>query len=297
MEPTLKNLKLVYGTGDDDSFTIRYFEDFYREIIRYKNEVLGDHLPPSNLDQDAEKPESTSVQETDAPEKTAEEIPQPSELPQPAPQIALPEDILLNLKNLLKRQAIDASRFGGEFAAKYYREAEFIMVALADEVFLHTDWKGRGYWQKNILESQMYETHSAGEIFFERLDDFLKVRDPSRADIAMLYLLALGLGFKGKYRDNDPKDRLAYYRRELFIFVYHRDPTLFQLATQLIPQSYQHTVETGKIFYLYDFKPLMTIFASIVFVILLISYGVWYSTTHEVSVLVDQILSSGPSTT
>ena len=203
----------------------------------------------------------------------------------------------MNLKNLLKRQAIDAARFGGEFAAKYYHDAEFIMVALADEIFLHTDWKGKGYWQKNILESQIYDSHSAGETFFEKLEDFLKVRDPSRADIAMLYLLALGLGFKGKYRDNDPKNRLAHYRRELFIFVYHRDPTLFQLATQLIPKSYQHTIETGKVLYLYDFRPLMKLFAGITFIMLLVSYGVWYSTTHEVSILVDQILSSGQLTT
>ncbi|MEN8236002.1 MAG: DotU family type IV/VI secretion system protein [Pseudomonadota bacterium] len=294
MEPTLKNLKLVYGTGDDVSFIIRYFEDFYREIIRFKNEALGDQLPPSNLDQEEE---GKSAPETNEPVKPEIKTDQTPESPiQPASHASLPEEILLSLKNLLKRQAIDAARFGGEFAAKYYHEAEFIMVALADEVFLHTDWKGKGYWQKNILESQIYDTHSAGETFFDKLEDFLKVRDPSRADIAMVYLLALGLGFKGKYRDNDAKNRLAHYRRELFIFIYHRDPTLFQLATQLIPKSYQHTVETGKVLYLYDFKPLMKLFTGIVFLVFLISYGVWYSTTHEVSVLVDQILSSGPST-
>ncbi len=289
MKPTLKNLKLIYGTGDDVSFIIRYFEDFSREIIRYKEEVLGEHLPPSNLDQD-KKTAGINAEELSNVAKDKKSEPSP-----PPAKASLPEEILEGLRNLLKRQAIDAARFGGEFAAKYYNEAEFIMVALADEVFLHNDWKGKGYWQNNILESQIYDSHSAGETFFEKLEEFLKVRDPSRADIAMVYLLALGLGFKGKYRDNDPKDRLAYYRRELFIFVYHRDPTLFQLATQLIPKAYQYTIETGKIFYLYDFRPIMTLFSGLLLFMLLVSYGVWYSTTHEVSVLVNQILSSGKS--
>ncbi len=277
----VKELQFIYGTGEDVSFIIRYFEDFYCTILQHKSQIISPALPSS---------EPYTEKDTTEAEKAEQVEPNP-EADQPQP-VLLPEKLLQELKNLLERQAIDAARFGGEFAAKYYREAEFVMVALADEIFLHMDWKGKGYWQQNILESQMYDTHRAGESFFEKLEEFLKVRDPSRADIAMLYLLALGLGFKGKYRDRTNTSRLDHYRRELFIFIHHRDPMLYQKATELFPETYQHTLDVGKLLYLYDFRPVWAVFASFTFLMLLISYGVWYATTHEIQELVNAIIST-----
>ena len=275
------NLDLIYGTHEDSSFIIRYFEDFYCEVIRFKEQI--DSYFPSNPVPESIK-EKAETEEESATEKPKIKPEEPSNT-HPSPEV-----INQHLFDLLNRQAIDAARYGGEFAAKYYQEAQFIMTALADEVFLHLDWPGRSYWENNLLESRLYNTHMAGELFFTKLNDFLKVRDPSRADIAMLYLLALGLGFKGKYRESKTTRDLDHYRRELYIFINHHDPTIFKLGTQIFPEAYLHTLEEGKLIYLNEFKPWAIFFSALILIMVFVSYAVWQSTTGEVNTLTNNII-------
>lgn len=271
-----EKVKIIYGTKEDSSFIIRYFEDFYSELSRWRARVLhidpitGEPLKPVEDDYHALAEGDRIRDENEAP----------------------PEEVFKALKSLLSSQASDAARYGGEFAAKYYREAEFVMVALADELLLHASWPGKKWWEQNHLESQLYGTHMAGETFFKKLDDFLHVRDPSRADIAMLYLLALGLGFKGKYRGIDDHGQLARYRRELFIFINHRDPTLFKLGNKMFPESYLHTLEEEKVVYLQDYRPWLGAFAGVLTLMLLISYGVWHITTNDVRTSMKNIIEA-----
>ena len=294
----LGNLNLKYASEADSSFIVKYFEDFYGEIIRQKAlvekkptikhaEETGVKIkPPYKPDLTADvkpapKEETLGEKEKEEEKKKASE----------AAEAALPEQIILRLISLLNSQSIDAARYGGEFAAKYYKEAEFIMAALADEIFLHLDWPGKPYWEKNLIESKLYGTHKAGETFFDRLDQFLQVRDPSRSDLAMLYLMALGLGFKGKFRDQDDKGRLAHYRRELFIFINHRDPTLYEMGTRIFPEEYLHTMSGEiKVTYLNDIWKWIWIFAGAGFILLFISFLVWYSGTHSVNIYTESII-------
>ena len=51
-------------------------------------------------------------------------------------------------------------------------------------------------------------------------------REPSRRDIARLYLFALALGFQGRYRGQEEHAKLAGLREELFQFAYPRQPEL-----------------------------------------------------------------------
>jgi type VI secretion system protein ImpK len=266
----LADIKLMYGSGDDTSFIIRYFEDFYCEVIRHKENILGE----GNKDEG---------------NKTGKKKSKPSPATDFSP--TTPETVLNCLEQLLKTQAIDAARFGGEFASKFYNEAQFMMAALADEVFLHLDWAGKSYWENHLLESRLYNTHNAGQLFFEKIDSFLKDRDPSQTDIATLYLLALGLGFKGKFRGIDDQGAIARYRNELHLFIHHRDPELFQPQAQLFPEAYTHTLEDGEIVYLNDFRPWVAGFAAALTFMLFTSYGVWYSATGEIRASVNNILN------
>jgi type VI secretion system protein ImpK len=260
----LADSKLTYDSGDDSSFIIRYFEDFYCEVIRHKASVLGEEsIGGENR--------SHTVPTTDF-------------------SSATPEAILNSLEQLLKTQAIDSARFGGEFASKFYNEAQFVMAALADEVFLHLEWTGKSYWENHLLESRLYNTHNAGQLFFEKIDAFLKDRDPSQADLATLYHLALGLGFKGKFRGIDDQGAITKYRSELYLFINHRDPTLFKLQEQLFPEAYAHTLEDGEIIYLNDFRPWLAFFAAAFAVMMFASYSVWYSATAEIRSSIDSIL-------
>ena len=189
--------------------------------------------------------------------------------------------IISSLKTLIDRQALSAPRFGGEFAAQYYREAQFVMVALADEIFLHTKWLGNKYWEDHILENQIFQTHTAGENFFKNLDEFLKRRDPVRADIAYIYLMAIGLGFLGKYRDKDDKGQLAHYRRQLYVFINHEEPHLQDKKHPLILSAYANTLKGNAPKKLHDFRPWFIAFLILFAGMMMGSYQIWYSYTQD----------------
>lgn len=283
---------LKYAIKSDATFIIRYFEDFYGEVLRQKVLVTGRSAFAHSEEIGVEE---INLYEPDlTPDVKAGPIENSTDEDKNAPashrKAALPEEIINRLLTLLNSQSIDAIRYGGEFAGKYYKEAEFIMAALADEIFLHLDWSGKEYWEKNLLESRLYGTHSAGETFFERLDLFLQNRDPSRADLAMLYLLALGLGFKGKYRNHQDPKKLNQYRRELFIFINHRDPTLYELGTRIFPDAYAHTIDTGKVRKLDDINQWLRIYAGIGLGMLLASYVVWSAATSSTYRLSNNIM-------
>ena len=281
------NLNLKYALESDMSFIFCYFEDFYAEIIRQKSLVAGVHSL-EHAQEIGVGSEKLFIPDMSPPVKAEGEEVAPKTLPTEVQLAAVPEQIIQTLISLLSSQAMDAARFGGEFAAKYYQEAEFIMSALADEIFLHLDWTGKDYWEKNLLEDRLYGTHNAGQTFFDKIDEFLAIRDVSRGDLAMLYLLALGLGFQGKYRGRDDEGKLAHYRRELYIFIYHRDPTLFNLGATMFPEIYQHTIEDNQVELMSDVRPWVFVFIATGIALLVASFMVWTATTYSI----DQFTSS-----
>lgn len=142
---------------------------------------------------------------------------------------------------LLERQALEAGRQGGEAGAGFYRDTQYVLAALADEVFLHLDWWGRGAWGASLLEARLFGTQVAGERVFERISQLLRDRDPVQRDLAAVYLMALSLGFQGRYRESPDAYRLEEFRRELFGFVFRRQPSLLRGERRLFPAAYEHT--------------------------------------------------------
>ena len=82
-------------------------------------------------------------------------------------------------------------------------------------MLLNTAWIGRDSWTSRLLEAALFRTSVAGDRIFERIEEVLSTREPSRRDIARLYLFALALGFQGRYRGMNEDPRLAGLREEL----------------------------------------------------------------------------------
>lgn len=197
-----------------DSFLVNQLRDFYREVMRWKERAVRAPL---------------AFRPADAP---AEEVPA--------------ETIWESLLALLERQAISVRRSGGEYAAEVYREAQYLMAALADEVFLHLDWRGRDDWQRNLLEQRLFGTHRAGDVVFERIERILRHRDPLEAELAKVYLVALALGFQGRYRGSaDGTARVDTYRRQLYAFITNEDPDAPREARPLFHEAYAGTLDVG----------------------------------------------------
>ena len=158
---------------------------------------------------------------------------------------AQPVYISARLTSLMERRALYAGRSAGEVGFNLYREVQYVMAALSDEVFLRLDWPGQAYWISHLLETQLFDSHNAGEEFFTRLDRLLDQPERSYTDIYVVYLMALSLGFRGKYAGKDDGGRMEGYRRRLFVRIYRRRPELFAGQTRLFPDSYRYTLSEG----------------------------------------------------
>jgi type VI secretion system protein ImpK len=126
------------------------------------------------------------------------------------------------LLSVLEGQANRIQELGGNLAHSVYREAQYVMAVTADELMLNGAWNGRGQWR--LLEEELFQSHAAGDIFFERLERLLAPPVLASSELAMIYLQALALDFRGRYRGYDPQHQLEQYRRFLFGRIFGHAP-------------------------------------------------------------------------
>jgi type VI secretion system protein ImpK len=249
------------------SLLLKQFYNFYSEIIRQKK--IAKLYAETPLTEQAPEPEETPSEEEGT------------------------QSVSRALLSLLEEQALEAGRRGGEYGVSFYKEAQYIMAALGDEIFLNMDWEGREAWKSGLLEFKLFGTHVAGELFFQKLDKLLVDRDPAFVEIAAVYLQALSLGFRGKFRDIDDEGRLDYYRRQLFSFIFHKNPDLLNPDRLLYPAAYAHTMAEGEGKKLPYVKRWIIVVILLVAGFLVVSHGIWINVTEDLKQVIQQILVGG----
>jgi len=251
----------------ENSLLLNQFHEFYSEVIRQKRMVQSytESLPQ-------------------------EEAPESGEAPSEKEGI---HTVSLKLLSLLEEQALEAGRRGGEYGVRFYRDAQYIMAALADEIFLNMDWEEREAWKSNLLEFKLFGTHVAGELFFQKLDKLLADRDPAFTEMAAVYHQALSLGFRGKFRDMDDGGKLDYYRRQLFTFIFHKNPDLLNIDRLLYPEAYAHTLVEGGGRKLPYVKRWIVVLVVLVIAFFVVSHGIWTHVTEDLRQVIQQILLGG----
>lgn len=252
----------MINIGFDDSILIQQFRSFYREVIALK-QVVRESTPPLYVG--------------DAIHDVAE--------------LSAVNLVFGRLAALLEQQQRVALQYGGDFTLAH-EEASYVMVALADEIFLNIEWEGRVEWNFNLLEERLYHTHIAGEDFFRRCDALMvAVRDASRIELAKVYLLALCLGFQGRYRGFDPYGDLLLYRRRLYHHIFQGSRHLQEDPKPLFPGTEEHTVAAGQMKFLPPIRTWAFRLAGIVVIALVLQHLVWhYLLTPELWRLADQII-------
>jgi type VI secretion system protein ImpK len=252
------------STTDTGSFLLEQFREFYRELIRLKQRVSQDSWVY------VEKPDQAAAEDEWSP--TA---------------------VWQRLLGLLQRQALVARRKGGEFGEQFYREAQYLMAALADDVFLHLDWRGSASWNSNLLETKLFKSHHAGEAIFRRLDQVLAGRDPLHLDLAKLYLLALSLGFQGKFRGvPDGASQLEGYKHEVLEFITERDSKFRTSSTQIFPEAYASTVDQGTARKLPYLQKWLVAYPVVIVVWILAGWWLWSEITSELNPVINRILEN-----
>jgi type VI secretion system protein ImpK len=97
----------------------------------------------------------------------------------------------------------------------------YVMAAVADEVMLHGPaWPGQEGWSETLLEDALYGSRVAGERIFRTAHELL-TGELSRSAIAMSVLLALMLGFRGRYHGTDDRGEIAALKERLFGVIFH----------------------------------------------------------------------------
>ncbi len=249
----------------EDSFLLKQFREFYSEVIHQK-EKIGLAVQASTESEPEIFEESQTGKEGTHP-------------------------IHLALMHILEQQVLDSRRSGGEFGVSYYKEAQYVMAALADEIFLHTNWEGREVWKSDLLEFKLFGTHIAGELFFDKLDALLKEQDPAQVELAAVYHLALSLGFRGKYHGKNDEGLIEHYLRQIFAFIFKREPDIADESKQLFQDAYTYTLDKGEGGRLPYLKTWFGIIALIIILYLIVSHGVWNYLTSDLVEIAEKIIT------
>ena len=196
-------------------------------------------------------------------------------------RLAAARTVQQRLQSLLEKQAAEAAQRRGDHGAGMYREAMYVMAALADEVFLNLQWEGRSAWAANLLETRLFGTQVAGERIFQRIDQFLRERDTMHREIEVIYLLALSLGFEGIYRGGTGEEPTRL-RRALYTLIYPRQPSIANGERPLFPQSYMHTLQRPNPIRLPTIGRWGTALALVLVVYLTIAHVAWVDVTRDI---------------
>lgn len=290
----------------NEAFLLAQFRDFYTEVIRLKRLIKesggmtpeepapveappkgngsgfgnGSHgvtaklplLDPKLLETLSGSEKITSL----AVRGTLDSPPEP-----PAEQTRLTLLVWQNLIALFRRNAVQIMRAAGKPTDNYF-EAQYVMAAFADDVFIHLDWEGKRAWTSNLLESTLFQSHVAGEVVFEKLDRLLRDRDPADKSLAAVYLSALSLGFRGKYHGLNDHGKLRRYRSELFAFIFRQPADLVNDTKVAFPDSYVDNVRKEKRKKLTNPRVWLVVLASVLVIYLAVSHGLWMSLTSRI---------------
>ncbi|OIO59456.1 MAG: hypothetical protein COX57_02835 [Alphaproteobacteria bacterium CG_4_10_14_0_2_um_filter_63_37] len=202
-------------TGDRP--LLAWYGDLYAEVARIKQAQAAGQLPLFL---------SRETGGRGAPDGQAQTPQEGQEGEQPLTLVQNGNDLAAmvsdRLIRLLRRQQqqVEAQSSAERIAA--YRGAVYVMAAQVDELFiLDLEWKGALHWPHYLIERAMFNSDESGENLFARLDTLLADRshNPLNEELAAVFLMALHLGFQGKYRGSRGKTGLADYRRRLLRFI------------------------------------------------------------------------------
>jgi type VI secretion system protein ImpK len=194
---------------------------------------------------------------------------------------------------LLEQQVIEAHRAAGPIGVQFHRDALYVMTALADEIFVHLEWEGRDYWLANLLEARLFKSQAAGEIVFARIETLLAEDDEASVETASVYLMAIALGFRGRFAIAGDQAALDSYRTRLFGFLSRRRPDLAAPMRRLFPEAYRHAVEGATELQLPAVRYWLIAIGGAVVLWLAASYIAWGRLTQPLNELLDRLPKQG----
>lgn len=159
----------------------------------------------------------------------------------------------------------------------------YVMAALADEALLHqVDWPGSHQWMGILLEQALYGSRVAGEDIFELGQAIADGVIVGRADLAAAILLALALGFRGRWHGIDDHGAIEKLRRQLYETVYSQPPPTNLVWQSALPSPLEPVLANGRLVRLPRTAPWLIAIAVVALGTLGLSGLIWISATKDV---------------
>lgn len=170
-------------------------------------------------------------------------------------------------------------------------EVIYAMAAIADEIFLNMDWKGKRFWEEHMLEQVFFNSQVAGDEIFRRIDNVMEEKEAIGIEKAEIYLNMLLLGFKGKFRGASKEiNEISFYKRKLFNFITRENKEeIVEAEHRLFQKEYSFTMPTIRRKLLPDAGIVTYMAACFLLIFLTVSTIVWLWETLELSRLLNDI--------
>jgi type VI secretion system protein ImpK len=175
------------------------------------------------------------------------------------------------LLTVLSKQKADVERNQTRLGVEMYRQAQYVMACLADEIFSALYQARRDSWPP--LETELFGPREAGGLSrggacLQKLDQLLRQDDPVYRELASVYFHALSL--RGLDR-RDADDYLA----PLYATIAAPELSASAKPRPLFAQSYAHTLDENKTVFLPSAKKWLLVLASVLLVWIAVSSVLW----------------------
>jgi type VI secretion system protein ImpK len=197
------------------------------------------------------------------------------------------------------------TRLAREIAAFGYRhdligdapvDAGYVLTAVADEVILFecANWLNYEAWADRPLEAVLYGTRIAGDRLFTAADE-LVARKRSDPGAATTILLALMIGFRGRYRGQYDPTRIELLKKDLYALVCRRDYRADDCAPYEMPALAATTLAGPSLRTLPVLWPWGVGLAALIVAYFPISHWLWSEQVRGIDALTGQILHDEPA--
>lgn len=270
---------------------VRQFRLFYevvKECESNASQITVDVVntrKPTNHDEN-----QPNIGETQLPNTSSEEAPSSNGAPNGG-NIAEVSKIVGRLVTALEDRGRDFSLYGGEYGARLFQRVIYIFAAFADEMMLSRHWNGREIWLASPLEVRLFGSQSAGEEIFSDIESDLADYELGKRDMAKVYLMALNLGFKGRYKGSENEGAIGKYKSSLFALINDRDPSHEQAGKLFLGNIYQYNQTGGSPQFMPYLRPWLLSIVAVVIVYVIASHLVWATSVSDLEEVVQSLIT------
>lgn len=124
-----------------------------------------------------------------------------------------PEALRAEVRKLLTE--LDAAAQAAGKDPTTVQAVRYALCAFLDEIVLSSNWNIRQDWAGMPLQMQYFNDFTAGEEFYRKLEALRGSSEPVRREALEVFLLCLGLGFRGKYAGMSGLEELKLLRARI----------------------------------------------------------------------------------